>query len=154
MPLVSFDDLMGAAADGAYAVGYFECWDLHSLLAVADAAKEAIRAFKDAQKAIGVASRAKAAEEPAPLINPIEADRTMRALCGGRYDEGSSGFESCVADQRAAIDAMVGRSAPDVGLDATSFNVIRNNCRFEWADNYVNQDRCERTRIAAKNTLR
>jgi fructose/tagatose bisphosphate aldolase len=39
MPLVSFDDLMGAAADGNYAVGYFESWDKHSLLAVADAAK-------------------------------------------------------------------------------------------------------------------
>jgi fructose/tagatose bisphosphate aldolase len=39
MPLVSFNDLMGAAKDGGYAVGYFESWDKHSLLAVADAAK-------------------------------------------------------------------------------------------------------------------
>ena len=39
MPLVSFKDLMGAAKDGGYAVGYFESWDKHSLLAVADAAK-------------------------------------------------------------------------------------------------------------------
>jgi len=38
MPLASFADLMEAAEDGKYAVGYFESWDLHSLLAVADAA--------------------------------------------------------------------------------------------------------------------
>jgi len=39
MSLVSFDELMSAAEKGGYAVGYFESWDLHSLLAVADAAR-------------------------------------------------------------------------------------------------------------------
>jgi len=39
MPLVSFDDLMTAAGQGGYAVGYFECWDMTSLMAVADAAE-------------------------------------------------------------------------------------------------------------------
>jgi hypothetical protein len=115
--------------------------------------EEAIRAFESAQKSIGAASRAAAAEELAPPINPIEANRVMTSLCGGRHGAGSNGYESCIAEQRAAVDAMAGRSAPGVGLDAISFNVIRNNCRFEWADNYVNQDRCERTRIAAKRTL-
>jgi hypothetical protein len=112
--------------------------------------KEAVRYFKDAQTALGAASRANAAEEAAPLINPIEADRVMTGLCGGQYGEGSSGFDSCIAEQRAAVDAMAVRSPPGVGMDAASFNVIRNNCRFEWSDNYVHQDRCERTRIAAK----
>jgi fructose/tagatose bisphosphate aldolase len=42
MPLVSFHELMAAAAQGSYAVGYFESWNLESLLAVADAA-EAMR---------------------------------------------------------------------------------------------------------------
>jgi hypothetical protein len=114
--------------------------------------KEAVRYFKDAQTALGGASRANAAEEAAPLINPIEADRAMRVLCGGQYGEGSNGFDNCVAEQRAAVGAMTGRSAPGVGLDAASFNFIRNNCRFEWSDNYVNQDRCERRRIAAQKT--
>jgi hypothetical protein len=112
--------------------------------------KEAVRHFKDAQTALGVASRADAAEEAAPLINPIEADRIMTSLCGGWHGEGSSGFDSCVAEQRTAVDAMTGRSAPGVGLDAASFNAIRNNCRFEWPSNFVHQDRCEQTRIAAK----
>ena len=112
--------------------------------------REAADQFENAQKALGAASRADAAEEAAPLINPIEADRVMNALCGGGSAEGSSGFDSCIAEQRAAIDAMAGRSAPGVGLDAASFNVIRNNCRFEWPDNFVTQDHCERTRIAAK----
>lgn len=39
MPLVPFNDLMAEAGRGGYAVGYFEGWDLHSLLAVADAAE-------------------------------------------------------------------------------------------------------------------
>src|SRR5436305_4037454 len=42
MPLVDFPSLMAAAERGSYAVGYFESWNLESLLAVADAA-EAVR---------------------------------------------------------------------------------------------------------------
>jgi ketose-bisphosphate aldolase len=38
MPLVAFPELMDDAERGSYAVGYFECWGLESLLAVADAA--------------------------------------------------------------------------------------------------------------------
>jgi len=114
--------------------------------------REAVDHFKDAQKALGAASRANAAEEAAPSINPIEANRVMTAFCRGKYAEDSSDFESCIAEQRAAVDAMAGRSAPSVGLDAASFNVIRNNCRFEWPNNFVTQDRCEQRRIAAKKT--
>jgi fructose/tagatose bisphosphate aldolase len=40
MALVPFADLMRAAARGGYAVGYFESWNLESLLAVADAAEQ------------------------------------------------------------------------------------------------------------------
>jgi hypothetical protein len=112
--------------------------------------EEAIRTFERAQKSIGAVSRAEAAEEPAPMINPIEANQVMTAYCGGRYEQGSDGFASCIAEQRAAVDAMAGRSAPSAGLDAASFNVIRNNCRFEWSGDYVNMDRCEQRRIAAK----
>jgi hypothetical protein len=112
--------------------------------------KEAIRAFEDAQKAVRAVSLEEAAEEPAPPINPIEANRVMTAFCGGRYEQGSGAFDSCIAAQRAAVDAMASRSAPDAGLDPTTFNVIRNNCRFEWSNDYVNQDRCERQRVAAK----
>jgi len=114
--------------------------------------EEAIRAFENSQDAIGAASRAEAAEAPAPMINPIEANRVMTAYCGGRYEQGSDGFESCIARQRTAVDAMAGRSVSDVGLDTTSFNTIRNNCRFEWADDYVNMDRCESQRMAAKRS--
>lgn len=39
MPLVPFKELMGDADKHGYAVGYFESWDLESLLAVADAAE-------------------------------------------------------------------------------------------------------------------
>ncbi len=40
MPLVPFHELMSAAERGQYAVGYFESWNLESLLAVADAAEK------------------------------------------------------------------------------------------------------------------
>lgn len=39
MPLASFNDLMSDAQRGGYAVGYFESWNLESLLAVCDAAE-------------------------------------------------------------------------------------------------------------------
>ena len=39
MALVPFNDLMAQAQQGGYAVGYFESWNLESLLAVADAAE-------------------------------------------------------------------------------------------------------------------
>ena len=39
MPLAAFKDIMADAELGRYAVGYFESWDLESLLAVADAAE-------------------------------------------------------------------------------------------------------------------
>jgi fructose/tagatose bisphosphate aldolase len=42
MPLVPFHQLMAEAEGGGYAVGYFESWNLESLMAVADAA-EAMR---------------------------------------------------------------------------------------------------------------
>ena len=41
MPLVPFKHLMARAEQGQYAVGYFESWNLESLLAVADAAEAA-----------------------------------------------------------------------------------------------------------------
>jgi fructose-bisphosphate aldolase class II len=37
MTITNFDDLMAHADEEQYAVGYFECWNLESLMAVADA---------------------------------------------------------------------------------------------------------------------
>ena len=39
MPLASFIDMMADAERGGYAVGYFESWNMESLLAVCDAAE-------------------------------------------------------------------------------------------------------------------
>lgn len=114
--------------------------------------KEAIRLLTEAKTALGVVSREDAAEDDPGLINPIEANQRITALCRKLGADGSSAYESCVAQQRAAVDTMTARSGPGVGLDATAFNKIRNNCRFEWPDNYVSQDRCEQQRIAAKKS--
>jgi hypothetical protein len=112
--------------------------------------EEAIKAFEDAKKTMGTVARANAAEEYALPINPLEANEVMTALCRGSFADGSSGFNQCIAEQRAAVDAMGVRSGPGVGLNASTFNVIRNNCRFEWPNNYVSMDRCERSRAAAE----
>jgi hypothetical protein len=114
---------------------------------------EAIRLFEDAQTAIGIASRADSVEETPRLINPVDADRDISALCGGRHGENSSAFDGCVAEQRSALDALTARSAPAAGLTAVDFNIIRNNCRAEWPGNYVNQNQCERRRMNAKRSL-
>jgi hypothetical protein len=114
---------------------------------------EAVRQFEEAQAAIGIASRADAAEDTPVMINPIEADRDISAVCRGRYDDDSDGFEECVAAQRSALDTLVRRSGPTVGLPVVDFNVIRNNCRGEWPGDFVHQDRCEQRRIAAKKPL-
>ena len=116
--------------------------------------EEAIQAFEKAKNEIGAASRANAAEEYALPINPLEANEVMTSLCRSGYAEGSSGFNQCMTEQRAAVDAMGTRSGPGVGLDATTFNRIRNNCRFEWPNNYVSMDRCERSGVAAKKGVR
>jgi hypothetical protein len=114
---------------------------------------EAVRLFEDAQTVIGIASRADAAEEPPGLINPIEADGDITALCRGWDGDDPSGFESCVAEQRAALAALTDRSGPSVRLAVIEFNIMRNSCRAEWPGNYVNQNRCELRRIAAKDSL-
>jgi hypothetical protein len=114
--------------------------------------EEAIRLFGEAGRALAVEARREAARSTPPMINPIEADRAINELCRNRYGTGSSGFSSCVSEQKAALDTINGRSAPAVGLDLTSFNLVRNNCRTEWSNDFVAQDRCERRRIAAQRS--
>lgn len=110
---------------------------------------EGIGLLGSAQEAIRTVKREEEVEADAPPINPIAADQSIRALCGRRFARETTGYEGCVAQQKAAMDALVSRYAPSVGLDTTTFNVVRNNCQFEWPGDFVNRDRCERQRIAA-----
>lgn len=93
--------------------------------------------------------RAEIAAEPAPPIDPIAAAQIIDVMCRGRHGAGTAGYDSCVAEQRAAVDAMALRSGPSMGLLPQAFNTIRNNCRFELPNNFVEQDQCERRRVAA-----
>ncbi len=93
--------------------------------------------------------RAEIAEQPAPPIDPIAASRAIDELCGRRFGTGSEGFDSCVSEQRSAIDHILARNAAPPGLSTAAFNTIRNDCRFEWPGDYVNRDRCEQRRMAA-----
>ncbi len=94
-------------------------------------------------------SRSQAASAPPPPIDPIAAANSIRGVCSRIGAEGSQAYTSCVDEQDAAKNALVGRTGPAVGLDAASFNKIRNGCLYEWPDNYVNRNACETRRAAA-----
>jgi hypothetical protein len=109
---------------------------------------EGIGLLESAQDAVRGVKQVEQVEADPPLINPIAADQSIRALCGRRFERETTGFNGCVEEQKAAVDALVSRYAPGVGLDNTTFNVVRNKCQFEWPGDFVNRDRCERQRIA------
>lgn len=96
-----------------------------------------------------VLQREEAGSTPPP-IDPIAADRSIDAVCRNSFAQGSQGFDSCVAAQRAAMDAIGSRYPAGVRLDQATFNGIRNSCRYEWPDDFVNRNLCERRRIGAK----
>jgi hypothetical protein len=106
-----------------------------------------LEAAKSAMRAL---ARAEVAESAAPQINPIDAARAIDTLCRARFGDGSGEFSGCVSAQQAALDAMNLRFAASAGFESSIFNIIRNDCRYEWPDDYVSQDRCERNRIATK----
>jgi len=110
---------------------------------------EGIRLLESAQTAIREVKREEELEADSPLIDPIAADQAIKSLCGRRFARETEGFAGCVDSQKTALDALAGRYAPSVGLESTEFNVVRNNCQFEWPGDFVNRDRCERQRIAA-----
>ena len=108
------------------------------------------RLLESATRDLRAMMRTEHEEAPPPLIDPIAANRSIDALCRKNFAKGSQGFDSCVAAQRAAMETIIGRSAPGVRLDQATFNTIRSNCRYEWPDDFVNRNLCERRRIGAK----
>ena len=108
-----------------------------------------VEAIEVAMTDVRSVGRAQAAAAPAAAIDPIAAAASIKRLCSRLGAEGSPAYVSCVQDQDAAKNALVGRTAPAVGLDASTFNKTRNTCAAEWPDNYVNRDACERRRAAA-----
>ena len=109
------------------------------------------RLLESATRDLSAVMRDEEAKAPPPPIDPIAADRSIDAACRSSFAQGSEGFDSCIAAQKAAMDAIIGRYAPGVRLDQATFNSIRNNCRYEWPDDYVNRNLCERRRIG-RNT--
>jgi len=111
---------------------------------------EGVRLLESARWDVGVAVRAQRAEEPPPVIDPIAADRSINATCRKSYSESSEGFDTCIAAQKAAIDAINIRNAGAVRLDPAVFNTIRNSCRQEWPDDFVQRNQCEQRQIGWK----
>ena len=94
-------------------------------------------------------SRTQAKSAPPPPIDPIAAASSIRSLCSAYGAEGSGAYTECANRQEAAKNALIGRTGPAVGVDTTTFNNIRNGCRFEWPNNFVNWNACEVRRAAA-----
>ncbi len=106
--------------------------------------------LESAAKDVSAILQREGAGSTASPIDPIAADRSIDAVCRNSFAQGSQGFDSCVAAQRAAMDAIVSRYPTDVRLDQAAFNGIRNSCRYEWPDDFVNRNLCERRRIGTK----
>jgi hypothetical protein len=108
-----------------------------------------IELLESANSAARAVKREEELETESQLINPVAADQAIKSLCARRFARETEGYAGCVNDQKAALSAIAGRYAPSVGLESAEFNVIRNNCQFEWPGDFVNRDRCERKRVAA-----
>lgn len=106
-------------------------------------------AIDKAMTAARAVARSQEAVAPAPAIDPIAAASSIRKVCLRQGPEGSERYLTCEQEQNGAVDLLFARSAPSVGLAESSFNKIRNDCRFEWPDNYVNRNACETRRAAA-----
>ncbi len=71
MPIVSFEKLMADAGLGKYAVGYFESWNLESLLAVIDAAEAARSPVIVGFSGIFLTHKNRVVEDPPALYEKI-----------------------------------------------------------------------------------
>jgi hypothetical protein len=105
--------------------------------------------IEEAMRGLRSVDRSQSAAAAAPDIDPIAAANSIRLLCSRFGAEGSNAYNDCVVEQDAAKNALIGRTGPAVGLDAASFNKIRNGCLYEWPDNYVNRNACEVRRASA-----
>jgi hypothetical protein len=106
--------------------------------------------IEEAMTEMRAVGRSQAAAAEPPDIDPVAAAASIRKVCSRQGAEGSQAYRDCVNLQDAARDALVARTAPSVGLDAASFNKIRNGCLYEWPDSYLDRDACEVQRSAAK----
>jgi fructose/tagatose bisphosphate aldolase len=74
MPLAPFGELMTDAENGDYAVGYFESWNLESLLAVADAAEETHSPVILGFSGIGLTHPQRAVDDPLSVYAAMSLD--------------------------------------------------------------------------------
>jgi ketose-bisphosphate aldolase len=128
MPLVEMTALLAHALKNGYAVGYFEAWNLESLLAVREAAEKAgspviigfngkflgnpARTLKEDIHVYGAMGRAVAARSPVPMSFILnEADNVGLLLEG--LDAGFNVImhEGCALDKSTAINKQLVKAA-------------------------------------------
>jgi hypothetical protein len=104
-------------------------------------------ALNDAMTQMRAVLRVEESEVAPPGVDPLTATRSVASLCGGWFEQGSDDYTRCVAQQRAALDAINSRFSFNVGLGEAAFNTVRNGCLSEFPKDFVRRDSCERRRI-------
>ena len=139
-----------AALDGLGRVRYILSINQPLVVEPTKQLENAIRMLNDAQVAIREVEHAETAAASSTVVDPIAANQAINTLCKRRFVEDSPSFNECVSDQERAVAAITGRTGPALGIGEADFNTIRNSCLDEWPGDYVNRDRCEQRRMAAK----
>ena len=93
--------------------------------------------------------RQQGAAAPPGEFDLVVADAVIAARCASYGEPGSSGHDSCVAQQRSALSAIQNRFTFTYNLDEPTFNRIRNECAQEFPGDLSARDACERRRMDA-----
>jgi hypothetical protein len=86
---------------------------------------------------------------PPADVDVVAADEVIARRCGALGEPGTSGYDSCAEQQRAALAAIQNRFTFSYNLDEPTFNRIRNDCALEFPNDLSARDACERRRMDA-----
>lgn len=136
MPLLSMTSLLRHALDGGYAVGYFEAWNLESLLAVKDAAEAAEspviigfngkflgnrhRRVKEIIDHYGSLGRSVAEHARVPIaliLNEAYEPALLQAALDAGFNVVMHDHEGCSLEQSIQINISLVRAAHAVGAE-------------------------------------
>ena len=108
---------------------------------------EGVGLLQDALPLIRLNIRQKRSVAAPPPLDSTAAIATARDLCDRKFAAKSEKWTKCIDEQNASVRSINLRDHLVAGIEETDFNKIRNECRFEWPDDFVLQDRCEAQRV-------
>lgn len=136
MPLVSMTSLLRHARDGKYAVGYFEAWNLESLLAVKDAAEQVQspvivgfngkflgnkhRKVQENIRHYGSLGRAVVEHARVPMafiLNEADQPELLHSALDAGFNVVMHDHEGCALEKSIRINTSLVRAAHSVGAE-------------------------------------